>query len=250
MAIRSSSLTSLYGHLVASCGWFIQPRISMFDGLLRFTYIQRLTTKSSDRYYGKLAVLSQALSQTTALKPSSIFSPFESHWYGPPKREKGAKVKLAENPIVACTLLPRPFDEQPIGGGEIDAWDFVLRNVFVLGSSSVKKALAYVLLPSFHHILTVLCINRAVAPGGATLLDKPGTKFIDPKTPVRQVTVDEWTAILKAFNEWPFAPKVRASLVDSSDSLTIIRSDVNIFQTLVLPDSMQPRLGTGFMKDE
>ena len=56
-----------------------------------------------------------------------------------------------------------------------------------------------------------LSLLSSVAPGAAALLDKEGTRFIDPKKPVRALTVEEWTAILHAFNEWPFAPKVSAS---------------------------------------
>lgn len=55
-----------------------------------------------------------------------------------------AKAK-ANNPMVACTILPKAWDELPMRGGEeIDGWDFVLRNAFILRDSPIKKALACV----------------------------------------------------------------------------------------------------------
>lgn len=62
-------------------------------------------------------------------------------------------------------------------------------------------------------------VERSLAPGAASLLDKPGTKFINPKTVVRELKVEEWVALLKAFNEWPFAPKVCALYFLTQDNV-------------------------------
>lgn len=53
-----------------------------------------------------------------------------------------------------------------------------------------------------------------LAPGAQILVDKvtdprlPLSERVDPKVHIRDLTIDEWKLIIKAFNEWPFAPKV------------------------------------------
>lgn len=107
-----------------------------------------MTTDNTDRYFGKLAVLSQALLTVSDLEPESLLSPYESHWYPPSREAPGRKgstnfrARRAGHPMIATTLLPLPPSEQPVKGDEIDAWDFVLRNAFILGNSPIKKALA------------------------------------------------------------------------------------------------------------
>lgn len=45
--------------------------------------------------------------------------------------------------MIACTMIPNDFNTSPVQGQQIDEWDFVLRNAFVLASSPIKKALRY-----------------------------------------------------------------------------------------------------------
>jgi transcription factor 1 len=53
-----------------------------------------------------------------------------------------------------------------------------------------------------------------LAPGAQHLVEKvadpelPLSERIDPKTPVNCLSVQDWKLVVKAFNEWPFAPKV------------------------------------------
>ncbi|KAF8315921.1 S-adenosyl-L-methionine-dependent methyltransferase [Clavulina sp. PMI_390] len=157
----------------------------------------RLTAKPKDTYFGKLTMLAQALVSITSIQSDSILSPYQDHWY-PQAREGDTFLQRARkpgHPMVGITMVPRHWDEQPIVGSKIDQWDFVLRSAFVLKKSPIKKAMA------------------AVAPGAAGLLNKPGTKHINPKSPVHQLTVDDWAAILKEFDEWPFAPTVCRPLI-------------------------------------
>lgn len=92
-------------------------------------------------------MLAQALATISDMESASLMTPYEDHWYPPPlahgkETATSRRYKKPGHPMVATTLLPRPFSEQPIQGEKIDAWDFVLRNAFVLGNSPVKKALA------------------------------------------------------------------------------------------------------------
>jgi transcription factor 1 len=54
-----------------------------------------------------------------------------------------------------------------------------------------------------------------LAPGAQTLVkkvtdpDDPLSERIDPKKLIRHLTVDDWKIIIRAFHNWPFAPRVR-----------------------------------------
>ena len=58
-------------------------------------------------------------------------------------------------------------------------------------------------------------MNRSLAPGAANLLatltdkDLPGEKRVDVSKAVKDLSVEDWLLIAKAFDEWPFAPEAR-----------------------------------------
>ncbi|THG98073.1 hypothetical protein EW026_g4047 [Hermanssonia centrifuga] len=76
----------------------------------------------------------------------------------------------------------------------LDKWDYVLRRLFVLRSTPLKKAML------------------SLAPGSASLLKVltdprlPPEEHVDLSKPIRKLTVADWSLIARAFNEWPFAP--------------------------------------------
>ena len=62
--------------------------------------------------------------------------------------------------------------------------------------------------------LQLMDFISTLAPGAQILVDKvtnpelPLSERIDPKVQIRHLTIEEWMLIIKAFNEWPFSPKV------------------------------------------
>lgn len=62
------------------------------------------------------------------------------------------------------------------------------------------------------HDLTQSVASSHLAPGATTLLPKisepSSAGTVDPNTMVRHLTVDDWAVVVKAFDEWPFAPEV------------------------------------------
>lgn len=79
----------------------------------------------------------------------------------------------------------------------LDQWDFVLRRLFVLKSTPLRKAIG------------------SLAPGAEVLLktltDKslPPEQRVDIRLMVKQLTISDWALIVRAFDAWPFAPAVR-----------------------------------------
>src|SRR3979490_3032079 len=78
----------------------------------------------------------------------------------------------------------------------LDQWDYVLRRLFVLKSTQLRKAIS------------------SLAPGAEVLLktltDKslPPEQHVDIRLKVKQLTTSDWTLIVRAFDAWPFAPDV------------------------------------------
>lgn len=90
-----------------------------------------------------------------------------------------------------------PFEEGTmlIGRRMLDKWDYVLRKLFVLKASKLRKA-----LPS-------------LAPGAAVLikrLDGPDVapdERVDTTKMIRELTLRDWYYVMKVFDRWPFAPE-------------------------------------------
>ena len=78
----------------------------------------------------------------------------------------------------------------------LDQWDYVLRRLFVLKSTPLRKAIS------------------SLAPGAEVLLpiltDKslPPEQRVDIRLKVKQLTISDWALIVRAFDAWPFAPSV------------------------------------------
>lgn len=58
-----------------------------------------------------------------------------------------------------------------------------------------------------------------LAPGAASLIktltnpDLPVSEQVDIKKSIKTLEVRDWALLLKAFDEWPFAPEVISSLI-------------------------------------
>jgi len=57
-------------------------------------------------------------------------------------------------------------------------------------------------------------MNRSLAPGAQSLLKSltdpnlPPEERVDIKKQIRRLDIKDWALILRAFNDWPFAPEV------------------------------------------
>lgn len=69
---------------------------------------------------------------------------------------------------------------------------------------------------------------RAMAPGAKTLLkaitnpELPASDKVDQTKTPRQMTVNDWAQIVKAFQAWPFAPEVYFHLTFQEILLTCL----------------------------
>jgi transcription factor 1 len=145
----------------------------------------------------KLSVVAEASSHFFPSLPPENLSPFLDHFHPattaiaaghhlrPEARRRGS-------PFLAVNVVPH--DEQVIGKGTLDQWDYILRRLFVLKSTPLRKAIS------------------SLAPGAEVLLqsltDKklPPEQRVDVRLMVKQLTISDWALIVRAFDAWPFAP--------------------------------------------
>ncbi|KAJ8518146.1 hypothetical protein ONZ45_g4748 [Pleurotus djamor] len=142
-----------------------------------------------------------AVAQYDFAVPTAALSPFATHFHpkpstpltSGPRHHNKAENRKVGMPFQAINVTP--LAHPAIQPRLLDKWDFCLRRLFVLKSKPLKQAIS------------------ALAPGAQVLLKKLESTDIPPedrvnvKTEVRKLSVDDWAKIIKAFDEWPFAPE-------------------------------------------
>ncbi|KAI0302533.1 S-adenosyl-L-methionine-dependent methyltransferase [Russula brevipes] len=125
-------------------------------------------------------------------------SPFPDHFHPTtnasrvPNSTARPEARRRGSPFLAVNIVPH--DQQVIKKGEMDQWDYILRRLFVLKSTQLRRAMS------------------SLAPGAEVLLDTltdeklPPEQRVDVRLPVKDLTVSDWTLIQRAFDAWPFAP--------------------------------------------
>ncbi|KAF8706875.1 S-adenosyl-L-methionine-dependent methyltransferase, partial [Rhizoctonia solani] len=95
----------------------------------------------------------------------------------------------------------------------LDKWDYVLRQLFILKSTPLEKAIQYVITPvdpaSFVHLQ-----SRNLGPGAAILLSKltgpevPESQKVNTKQPINAMSLRDFARVVEEFHKWPFAPDI------------------------------------------
>ncbi|KDQ57599.1 hypothetical protein JAAARDRAFT_35290 [Jaapia argillacea MUCL 33604] len=154
----------------------------------------RLSSGPKDLQRCKVTIMAEASATSALSLPCSTLLPHNDHWHPDVVRlnESKSESKRLGTPLAAVNILP--LKDQVITAGMLDKWDFVLRRLFVLKSTPLKTAI------------------NSLAPGAksllATLTDEslPANERVDIRLPVKKLSVKDWALILRAFDNWPFAP--------------------------------------------
>jgi len=142
----------------------------------------------------KLSVIAEAVAHSKLSLPSHFLRPYDEHFHPSTIRtEQRPGPRRSGSPLQAVDIVPH--GEQVIGKGMLDKWDYCLRRLFVLKSKPLRSAIGH------------------LAPGSAALLkqitnsDLLPSEQVDVRTQVRKLEIREWANLVKAFDEWPFAPE-------------------------------------------
>lgn len=117
-----------------------------------------------------------------------------------PLRSSTVSSPLARPALVGISLTPRV--DSVITSDNKDAWDYVLRNLFVQNAKALKMGIP-ILGPGAENLLP--------------LIEDPPQEWnvvpVDPARLPRSFNVDEWATVVKAFENWAFKPTVRNLLI-------------------------------------
>lgn len=101
--------------------------------------------------------------------------------------------------------------------------------MFVLKSTPLKKSLRHVTL--IYHLTLKLILQcayhslSALGPGAAKLVEVlsnpelPADQRVNCAKVSRELTTAEWALVVKAFDEWPFAPEVGENLIHQQPAI-------------------------------
>ncbi|EKM54306.1 uncharacterized protein PHACADRAFT_96901 [Phanerochaete carnosa HHB-10118-sp] len=169
----------------------------------------------------KVSVIAEATADLQTAVRSATLQPYDNHFHpvrSPDSQSKKPDSRRIGHPLAAVNVVPHA--EQVIAQGLLEKWDYILRRLFVLKSTPLKKAIG------------------SLALGAESLLKPltdpslPPEQRVDVNEPIRNLTINDWTLIARAFDNWPFAPEVRPSSRIRCTSLT------NSLQSLVITDGI------------
>ncbi|CCO35970.1 hypothetical protein BN14_10092 [Rhizoctonia solani AG-1 IB] len=98
--------------------------------------------------------------------------------------------------IVTKPQAVKVGETQPDARVTLDKWDYVLRQLFILKSTPLEKAI------------------QNLGPGAAILLSKltgpdiPDSRKVNIKQPVNALSLYDFARVVEEFHKWPFAPNV------------------------------------------
>ncbi|KAI0930327.1 hypothetical protein AcW1_009053 [Taiwanofungus camphoratus] len=157
----------------------------------------RLSAKPHTRHRCKVSVIAEATATSELSLPPKSLLPYDDHFH-PVTAKSGVSERRPESrrpghPLVSINIVPHA--DQFITKGMLDKWDYCLRRLFVLKSTPLKRAIS------------------SLAPGAQTLLkvltspNLPPEQQLDVNKPPRDLTIADWALIIRAFDNWPFAPE-------------------------------------------
>lgn len=162
--------------------------------------------------------------------------PYESHFHpvrGPPVAGKADSRRLGQ-PLAAINIVPYSdqvclraaprFYDNLVSFSSFRRIYWTPGTTFSANSSSRNRphskkrsrtSLAELCIP---HFSLLIMRRRALGPGADSLTrvltnsELPAEQRVDVTQKVRDLTVADWALVVRAFDNWPFAPEVRRSV--------------------------------------
>ncbi|KIY53104.1 S-adenosyl-L-methionine-dependent methyltransferase, partial [Fistulina hepatica ATCC 64428] len=186
--IKGEQLIAQFLRCIPTRSWFYKYGRVPTTFILNEYFWDRINASVEDTALRcKLSVISQATADFNPVQ--ALGTVYENFW---PQRipvagkSKLGRRKLSEPTFYAATATP--FEKQVIAAEGLPAWDYVLRRLFVNRAQSLSKGLS------------------SLAPGAQSLMRVLEGK-LDISKPVRTLSLEEWTKVMEAFTQWPFAPQ-------------------------------------------
>ncbi|KAN0059882.1 hypothetical protein ACQY0O_008456 [Thecaphora frezii] len=211
--VHGEQLFAQIVHAIASRLWLFRYGRIRLGFVCGEALARRCLAQAGDRNNrAKLGTTVQCLADVEIHIDSEHFSPHHHHFF-PHTLAIGPRVPVSSghipnsNPSTGltrtgmCMMTLVPKQKPMLDQRDIEAFEFVTRNLFVLKSKSVHEALTHI-APGGQNVLKMLTKDR-VAQG--LIRDD---EVIDPNTKVYDLTNAQWTSLARTFEKWPFRPEV------------------------------------------
>ncbi|OCB86899.1 S-adenosyl-L-methionine-dependent methyltransferase [Sanghuangporus baumii] len=195
-SVLGEQLTNQFIRHIPERSWlFKYGRVPMSLLLSDYSY-RRMTATNVKTEYCKLSVVAQAAASIKPAISREELQPYKDHFHplgsGSEVVERKGSKRPAGAPYVAIQV--NALQEQVIETGKLDKWDYVLRRMFVLKTTPIRRAIS------------------SLGPGAYNLLkrlgdpDLPPEERLDIDKKVRELQMRDWSIFVKRFDEWPFRP--------------------------------------------
>ncbi|KAG8817815.1 Mitochondrial transcription factor 1 [Serendipita sp. 401] len=170
---------------VASRDWLFRYGAVPFSGVIPDSFRKRATAPLTSIQRGKLACMVDATVHVELAAPLKLMEDYAVNFFPPRTRGKGP-----EN-MVAVNFKPLGYQMMRVAG--VPEWDFVLRALWIHKKTPVGSSLKF------------------MAPGAQNMvkyMDQSKLGLLE-KSP-RDLSMDEWSILMDAFDKWPFHPRDNA----------------------------------------
>ncbi|KAG6830796.1 hypothetical protein H0H92_014645 [Tricholoma furcatifolium] len=147
----------------------------------------------------KLTLVADATAKCTFPLDFEDTQSYKEHFYPvPATRAIAAELKkdsrAVGRPFRVMNIVP--IEKSFVPKGQMDAWDFVLRRLYVKKSTELKKA------------IPTLAPNAQILIKTVTDPSRPKEEQLDVSKKIKDMNARDWQILLQAFDEWPFKPDV------------------------------------------
>ncbi len=150
-----------------------------------------------------------------ASAPADILLSPDPELYYPAYKARAAAHGAERPGMMGITLVPKK--ESLVHTDNKDAWEYVMRKLFVMQNQAIGMSIKWVAVPGGRASALVLMRgDRNLGPGAENLLPQliddalPPAERLDPKKRVREFDSEDWARIVRVFMGWRFKPEVSA----------------------------------------
>ncbi|WFD19994.1 hypothetical protein MCAP1_002238 [Malassezia caprae] len=208
--VHGEQLFAQLVNAISSRLWLFQfGRVKMVFVCGETVALRSMASPQDPRTRAKLGATVQCLSTPRQLLTGDEMEPYADNMY-PPTPTIGPRVPVTSifipNSNISTGLQKRkltsleiePLRSPLIDARDMDSFEFLTRNMFVLKSKTVIEGLKHT-APGANNIL------RLVAPEHPSMKDRPDDVVL-PDTPIVELTNRQWASLASAFERWPFRP--------------------------------------------
>ncbi|WFC98424.1 hypothetical protein MYAM1_001151 [Malassezia yamatoensis] len=198
-------------HAIPSGFWLFKfGRVKMVFVCGETVAIRALATPAQTKDRAKLGATVQCLSTPELLFSAEQLQPYADYFY-PSIPSIGPRVPITNtfipNANISSGLSKRnlsvlsidPLKHALVSSRDMDSFEFLARNLFVLRTKPIAEALKHV-APGAANVLKML------APTHPRMQSRP-EQVILPETPVVALTNEQLAALAAVFEKWPFRPE-------------------------------------------